>query len=123
MPRKPESQTFPHAREEGLTVQDLVNEVLVYDLDRDKAHCLNPSVARIWKLCDGKTSVPEIAKKLEGALTTPIHEDVVWVALDQLEKAHLLREKLVRPEGQPRISRRDLAKRMAVGAAVAVPFI
>lgn len=36
-------KTLPAVRHEGLIVQELSDEVLIYDLDRDKAHCLNPT--------------------------------------------------------------------------------
>jgi hypothetical protein len=51
---------IPCARTEGLVVQTLADEVLVYDLERHKAHCLNHAAALIWKHCDGRTSVAEM---------------------------------------------------------------
>ena len=89
MPRPTHSE-LPHARDEELAVQELADEVLVYDLKRHKAHCLNPAVARIWKRCDGKTTVAELARHLGEAEESAIAEEAVWVALEQLSKAHLL---------------------------------
>src|SRR5207302_9341317 len=37
----------PTAREEALVVEDLADETLVYDLDRDKAHSLNATAAAV----------------------------------------------------------------------------
>ena len=34
-------RTMPSARKEGLIVQELAGELLVYDRDRYKAYCLN----------------------------------------------------------------------------------
>ncbi|MBA3352846.1 MAG: PqqD family protein, partial [Blastocatellia bacterium] len=51
----------PIARKNGLVVQEVPDEVLVYDLETNKAHCLNQSAAMIWRSCDGKNSVSEIA--------------------------------------------------------------
>ena len=53
---------FPTARKSGLVVQEVPNEVLVFDLESNKAHCLNETAAMVWKSCDGETAVPEIAK-------------------------------------------------------------
>ena len=48
----------PLARKEGLVIQELPVEVLVYDLDRDKAHCLNETAAMVWRKCNGCSSSP-----------------------------------------------------------------
>ncbi len=37
----------PLARHEGLVVQKLDGEVLIYDLQRHRAHCLNSTAAAI----------------------------------------------------------------------------
>ena len=44
----------PVARKQGLVVQEMPDEVLIYDLDTNKAHCLNQTAAFVWKSCDGK---------------------------------------------------------------------
>ncbi len=54
-------QTVPTAREKGLVVKSLNDEVLVYDLERDKAHALNQSAAFVWKKCNGHRTVTDIA--------------------------------------------------------------
>ena len=56
---------LPKKRKEGIIVKELPDEVLVYDLDRDKAHCLNHSAAAVWERCDGRTTVAEIARAVE----------------------------------------------------------
>ena len=55
---------LPRARTDGLVINELTDEVLVYDLKRDKAHCLNAAAASVWKQCDGRTTVAEIARRL-----------------------------------------------------------
>ncbi len=40
---------LPHGRKDGLVVKELGNETLVYDLERDEAHCLNQTAALVWK--------------------------------------------------------------------------
>jgi hypothetical protein len=116
-------KTTPRARKEGLLVQELPNEVLVYDLERHKAHCLNPTAALIWKHCDGRTTVSDIVRLLEKSLEMSVDEDVVWCALNQLEKDHLLGDKIAWPVGMERISRRELVRRLGIGAAIALPLV
>lgn len=113
----------PEARKEGLLVHELSGEVLVYDLDRHKAHCLNKTAALVWERCDGKTSVPQLVQQLETALKTPVDEEVVWLAVDQLGKSRLLQEKIAPETGRVRLSRRELIKRAGLGAAIALPLV
>ncbi len=63
---------LPNARREDLVIREMPQELLVYDLGSDKAHCLNRTVAAVWKHCDGKTTVDEAARILTGELELPI---------------------------------------------------
>jgi hypothetical protein len=114
---------LPEARREDIVVQELPDETLVYDLKRHKALCLNRAAGLVWKHCDGRTSVAEMAVLLEQGLQTPVvEEEVVWFALERLEKARLLQEKVIPPSGVARLSRRELVQ-MGLVAAIAVPAI
>jgi Coenzyme PQQ synthesis protein D (PqqD) len=90
-------QSVPRARTSQLITKEVAGEMLVYDRNSDKAHCLNPTAALIWSHCDGQTTVAEMAKLLAGELKTPVADEVVWFALDQLEKISLLQERWARP--------------------------
>jgi Coenzyme PQQ synthesis protein D (PqqD) len=114
----------PRARTEGLVIQELPDEVLVYDRDRDKAHCLNQTAALVWKYCDGKNTVPGIAQKLQRDLETDsIDDKVVWFALGQLDKDHLLEETVVPPAVMAGMTRRELVRTLGVAAVVALPLV
>jgi coenzyme PQQ synthesis protein D (PqqD) len=112
----------PRARKEGLVIEELPNEMLVYDLKRDKAHCLNPMAALVWRHCDGETSVAEMVRLLQAELKTSVDEELVWLALDQLEKSFLLQERLTRSLGA-RLSRREVVRRLGLTAGVTLPLI
>jgi len=114
----------PRARIEGLVIQELPDEVLVYDRQRDKAHCLNQTAALVWKYCDGKTTIPTIAKRLERDLKADrVDEKVVWYALEQLSKDHLLDENIVPPALLAGMSRRQMVRVLGLAAVVAVPLV
>ena len=114
----------PRARTEGLVIQELPDEVLIYDRDRDKAHCLNQTAALVWKYCDGKTTVPNMARKLARELdSAAIDEKVIWYALDQLSKDHLLEESLAPPAMLAGMSRRQMVRTLGLTAIVAVPLV
>ena len=114
---------LPKMRQEGLIVNEMLDEILVYDLDRHKAHCLNGTAAMVWRQCDGKTSPREIAHRLQLKLARPIKENLVWLALRQLEKTHLLAESPGFPPEKAGISRRDMVRALGIAAAVSVPVI
>lgn len=119
--KREREQGVPEARKEGLVVQHLSDEVLIYDQRRHKGHCLNQTAALVWKHCDGKTSVSEMARLLEEELKTPVKEEVVWLALDQLSKTHLLSKQVTL--AQPGVTRREVIRRIGFAAAVALPAV
>ncbi len=96
-----------------LHVETLGDELSVYDWQHLQMHSLNPTAAKVFEMCDGQTSPEQMA----DCLNTPHAEIVVWQSLDELGKANLLQEQLVRPEG---MSRRDFVK---LGSAVALASI
>jgi len=118
------SLSHPHARQANLVVTELQNEVLLYDLDRDQASCLNATAALVWKFADGESSVDEIAARIAAELKSPVDARVVWYALDQLGKKDLLQERMTIPAQYTRMTRRDfLVKAGIAGAIVAIPVI
>jgi len=115
----------PRAREDRLVVQELPDEVLVYDLNRHKAHCLNRTAALVWGHCDGQTTVAEMATLLRKELKSPVDETLVWLALDRLGRAHLLCERVTSPVGAQRLSRREVMRKFALvgGLSVLLPVV
>src|SRR5258708_15323808 len=55
----------PKARKKQLLVEPADLGLVVYDLDRHDAHSLNGAAATIWKSCDGRRTVEEIADRLD----------------------------------------------------------
>ena len=111
----------PRKRRDGLLVHEVEGETLVYDRERDRAHCLNPAASRVWDHCDGRRSVAEIARLIARETDAPFDRDAVWTALAQLRSRRLL-EPAVEVE-MPRISRRELVRKLATAAALAVPIV
>lgn len=113
---------LPLARKESLIVKELADETLVYDTKSDKAHCLNPTAALVWKNCDGNRTVEQLREVIEGEAGAPVPEEMVWLALDQLESFKLLEATASKPEVLSGMSRRSLVKRIGF-AAIAIPVI
>jgi hypothetical protein len=112
----------PVARTESLIVKEVDGETLVYDLTNDKAHCLNDTAARVWKNCDGRKTVSEISEALSAESNTSVKDEVVWLALDQLEKFKLLAAAPAKPGFLAGMTRRQMVARLGI-AAVALPAI
>jgi Coenzyme PQQ synthesis protein D (PqqD) len=113
----------PLARADRLIVRELPDELLIYDLDREKAHCLNRAAALVWQNCDGRTGVAELARKLSRETSAPADEQLVWYALKQLKRDHLLAEDVTLPAHASGMTRRQMIRAFGIGAAVALPLI
>ena len=111
---------MPKARKDRLIIKELPEETLVYDLDTDKAHCLNRTATIVWKNCDGQKSVDQLADALESEVGTSSDPTVVWLALGQLRTANLLEQET---SGTfIHVNRREVMRRVG-GAALALPAI
>jgi hypothetical protein len=108
---------FPHARRNNLLVRHIGDETVIYDIERHRAHCLTPTAALIWRLCDGRSAVADIARRVEQEMNIKVDAEVVWLALNRLEQAHLLRDLLLRPREIAGISRRHAIELGLAGAA------
>lgn len=88
LPQK--NQIEPIGLKNNILVRELEAELLLYDLDRDKAFCLNETALLIWNFCDGENSVEDIRSKVGSRLKTPVSEDLIGLALDSLKNEKLL---------------------------------
>lgn len=115
-------RTKPKAQKHNIVVQELENETLIYDLKRDKALCLNQTSAMIWQSCNGIKTITEIAESVGKNLKTPVSEDLVRLAINDLQKEHLIEvEEHRQPlEGK---SRRELIRKIGLSSMVAIPVI
>jgi hypothetical protein len=109
------------ARAEGLLVERIEDETVVYDLETKEAHCLKPLAAVVFERCDGKSTVGEIAAFAEQQLGEPVSTDQVAGAVTQLEERGLLNVPLVVLNGDRNgTSRREMLRKAGyTGAAVA----
>ncbi len=113
----------PTARKAGIVVQSLAGELLIYDLERHRAFCLNETAALIWKRCDGRTDIARLTEILQEGLEGPMAEEALWLGLEQLSKSNLLEKSQKRPAEKPKVSRRDMIKRIGATAAIMLPLV
>jgi hypothetical protein len=112
---------IPTARRSGLVIQEVPGEVLVYDTESNKAHCLNETAALVWQSCDGTNTVSDIAGIVGNKTGARVTDDLVWLAIDQLVENNLLEIELkAKFEGT---TRRDAIKKIGLASMIALPIV
>lgn len=111
------------SRDQNLVVQELGSETLIYDRTINKAYCLNETAAFVWKSLDGKTEVQEIAADLGRKTKTPVSEEIVWLAIDELKKDNLLANADDLPNYFEGMNRREVVRRIGLASMIALPVI
>jgi hypothetical protein len=99
-------------------VEQLGDELCIYDWQRKQVHSLNPTAARVWQRCDGQSSAAQIAAALLADMPPAQAEELVWMTLDQLAKAHLLEGELAKPAAFKGLNRRQFLKKAGMAAAL-----
>lgn len=117
------NKSYPISRKDNLVMQNLENEVLLYDLKVNKAFCLNETLAFVWNACDGNQSVTAISRRLSQEFSHPIDEDFVWLALEQLKKEKLLMNGEALKTNFKGLSRREVIRKVGLSSMVALPLI
>jgi hypothetical protein len=110
-------QYRPQVRSDGLLIETVDDELLVWDNELNQAHALNASSARIWRICDGSRGLKELSEQ------SGLSEEAVQLAIDQLQERNLL----VGPTSEG-LSRRAVLRGGAlagagVGLGLALPMI
>ena len=111
----------PGARKNELVIQEMQDEVLVFDIKSNKAHCLNQTASAVWKYCDGTNTVLEIRNLLEMQTGFDISEDLVWFAIDQLNERKLLENEFENKFAGR--NRREVLKKIGLAAVVTLPIV
>jgi hypothetical protein len=106
----------PLARTVGLRLEEVDDELLVFDLEQNRAHSLNAGASAVWRLCDGQRTIDEINVAAAEALGVDPDMAMTRQALRHLERAGLLEV-----EQAPASQRRQLLQK--IGWAAVVPFI
>ena len=118
-------ESKPCVRDSGLVVQESKNESLVYDLEANRAFCLNETSSLIWRLCDGTRSVEEIVAEISDQYSEPIRDELVLLALQQFAADDLLSDEQSESftshfDG---VSRREVIRRIGYTSMIAIPVI
>jgi hypothetical protein len=109
----------PVARRDGLLIRELPGELLVYDLERHRAHCLNRTAAAVFRHADGTRTASDLALVVAPEAAPEAGVSLVELALGQLGGAGLLED----VSAAPGLSRRELVRRAGIAAALLLPAV
>ena len=117
----------PRRLSQELSIQCVGDETLIYDERRHVAFCLNQVSSAVWTHCDGAQSVAQIAAALRSELAQPVTEEIVDLALAQMEENGLLEPDTDSPSeaglaAHGPISRRSLMATLGAGAVMMLPL-
>lgn len=111
---------FPLARQKDIVVQELNEDILVYELKTDKVFCLNATSAAIWQFCNGKNDLAEIVAQFQKQTNQLIPIELVEIALENLNKENLLENYQSKTD---KTSRREMIRKVGLATTVALPII
>jgi Coenzyme PQQ synthesis protein D (PqqD) len=111
-------------RSKSMILEQLQQELMIYDPEQNKAFCLNHTAAFVWNRADGKTTVAEMAKSLGQHSDRPMpeNEKLVGFALEVLAKDGLLVSSTVVHPAILGLTRRRMLQQLGVGA-MGVPAV
>ncbi len=105
----------PVARDEGLLVETIDGDAVVYDLDTKQVHCLKSLAAVVFSAADGTKTASDIAELASYGLSRPVSATEVEEVVLSLDESGLLN---ISPFDDGRgVSRRQALKTFAVAGA------
>lgn len=113
----------PISRKDGIVVQEANSELLIYDLNRNKALCLNDIAAAIWLACDGNRDISALTNHVSEKFEHTVSDEYIWLALDHLKKENLLENNNGSALDFTGFSRREAIKKIGMTSMAALPVI
>lgn len=84
----------PRKKSDGLVIENLETELLIYHPGTEEAHCLNSLTAFVWQHCDGNASVEQLAVQASREFNANVSPSEIEAVLATLSAADLLVEKV-----------------------------
>jgi Coenzyme PQQ synthesis protein D (PqqD) len=105
-----------------VTIQEVGTETLIYDSASHKAWCLNQSAGSIWRLCNGRNAVSQIASRASAELDSFVSDDLVLLTVAELCKQALIDPDSIK-QTPDRLTRREIMSRAGLAAVTLLPVI
>jgi hypothetical protein len=107
---------LPQARTAGIIEQNSGNELLIYDLQINKAYNLNETSIIVFRACGGKQTFEDLKRKHNYT------DDLIDLTLQKLNENNLLTD--YEPANHfAGLSRREVIRKVGLGTMIALPII
>jgi hypothetical protein len=106
---------LPKAKNEHTVVQALGDEILIYNVRTNRAHCLNETAGKVFEACDGETTFEDLKRRFQFT------DELIDLALDNLQKEDLLAADYVSPLAK--MSRRKVIRKIGLTTLIALPTV
>lgn len=107
---------LPRSRNTDVVVNELGDELLVYDLTIHKAYNLNRTSSIVYQACGDGLTFDELKKKHKFT------DDLIYLALDELKENNLL-ENTDYTSSLTNLSRREAIRKVGLASMIALPLI
>lgn len=108
---------LPKVRNQNIVIQEIGDEIMIYDLEINKAYCLNETSAIVYQNCDGETDFTEIKTNHNFS------DELISFALEQLNRENLLEKDGDFISPFKGFSRREVIKKIGLGSIIALPVV
>ncbi len=113
----------PKTDSSEFVIQELPDELLLYNLSKNKAYALNNTSGFVWQNCTGEKTIKEIANDLENHLQKNVPEELIWLTLKKLHAEDLI---IIEDEtifNEINTNRREILKKAGLATLVALPIV
>lgn len=107
---------LPVSKSRDVVVQEVGDELLIYDLVTNRAFALNKTSAIVYRACDGETGFDDL--KVDYAFT----DDLIYLALDELKRNNLITGYETGRHFKG-LTRREAVRRVGLASMIALPVI
>ena len=108
-------RSLPPTRNSEIVVQKLNGETLVYDLNVNKAYCLNETSSIVFDACGNDQTFEALKAKYN------FDDDLIYFALDELKRNNLLEGDYISPFAG--MNRREVIKKVGLVSMAALPIL
>lgn len=107
---------LPKARNTDIIEQNLGNELLIYDLQINRAYTLNETSMKVYRACNGKQTFEDIRNSYQ------FNDELIHLALSGLQEINLITD-YKSSDYFAGLSRREIIKKVGLATMIALPMI
>lgn len=108
---------LPKTRNENIIMQDVGDEILIYDTITNQAFSLNETSAKVFNACDGVQTFDKLKSKYQFT------DDLIYLALDELKAKNLLDAAANYQTPFGGMNRREVIRKVGLATMIALPLI